>query len=127
MAPRACRSAAGGAPLNPILPHLNTNCHSHPRRYDAAKQRSLSLHCDQSEFSLTISMNPAGEYAGGGTYFARRCEAVNCAEAGGVVSFRGSLLHGGHPITSGTRYIIVVFAHAYRAPPEDGRADDLVG
>ena len=54
-------------------------------KYDAAKQRSLSLHCDQSEYSLTISMNPAADYEGGGTYFARRCEAVNCAEARAAV------------------------------------------
>lgn len=82
-------------------------------KYDAAKQRSLPLHCDQSEFSLTVSMNPLDEYEGGGTYFAKRCAALNC-DVGGVVGFRGSLLHGGHPITAGKRYIIVVFAHAMR-------------
>ena len=28
-------------------------------------------------------------------------------------SFRGELLHGGHPITAGTRYIIVAFLYAF--------------
>ena len=64
--------------------------------------------------SLTVSMNCLDQYDGGGTYFAKRCGALNC-DVGGVVGFKGSLLHGGHPITTGKRYIIVVFAHAMRA------------
>ena len=39
-------------------------------KYSAEKQRSLPLHCDQSQFSLTIAMNPREEYEGGGTFFA---------------------------------------------------------
>ena len=57
-------------------------------------------------------MNSLLEYEGGGTYFADLCAPVNC-DVGGVISFDGSLMHAGHPITSGTRYILVVFAYAY--------------
>ena len=32
-------------------------------------QTYLPLHCDQSSHSFTISLNDAGEYQGGGTYF----------------------------------------------------------
>jgi len=36
-------------------------------KYDATKQRSLPLHCDQSEFSLTVALNSHDEdYQGGG-------------------------------------------------------------
>ena len=82
-------------------------------KYSAESQRSLPLHCDQSQFSLTITLNSSDEYEGGGTYFADAGEVVNCEECGAVISFDGSLLHGGHPITCGTRYIIVVFLYEY--------------
>ena len=75
-------------------------------------QRSLPLHCDQSQFSLTIALNSTAEYEGGGTYFADIGRAINC-DAGGIISFDGSLLHGGHPLSSGTRYIVVAFIYAY--------------
>ena len=81
-------------------------------RYSADKQRSLPLHCDQSQFSLTIAMNSLDDYEGGGTFFAQTGEVVN-ADAGGVISFDGSLLHSGHPITQGTRYILVAFLYSH--------------
>ena len=56
-------------------------------------------------------MNPAAEYVGGGTFFAD-AGLVACTEQGGVVSFDGRLLHGGHPITKGVRYIVVAFLYA---------------
>jgi hypothetical protein len=88
-------------------------------KYNADSQRSLPLHCDQSQFSLTIAMNPIDEYDGGGTYFDECGEVLN-SDAGGVISFRGELLHGGHPITRGTRYIVVAFLWAYEEAREGG-------
>ena len=82
-------------------------------RYNAERQRSLPLHTDQSQFSLTIAMNSRDEYDGGGTFFLQTGEVANC-EAGGVISFDGALEHSGWPITRGTRYIIVAFLYAYR-------------
>lgn len=35
------------------------------------------LHADQSQFSLTIAINPIADYSGGGTYFADLGEAVD--------------------------------------------------
>ncbi len=79
-------------------------------KYDAARgQRSLPLHCDQSQFSLTVSLNDA--YEGGGTYFAEYGEVLD-APAGGIISFEGNLLHGGHRISAGIRYIVVAFLFA---------------
>ena len=70
------------------------------------------MHGFASQFSLTIAMNSLDEYEGGGTFFAQTGEAVN-ADAGGVISFDGSLLHSGHPITQGTRYILVAFLYSH--------------
>ena len=51
------------------------------------------------------------EYDGGGTFFAD-AGAAECTGQGGVVSFDGRLLHGGHPISRGVRYIVVAFLYA---------------
>jgi predicted 2-oxoglutarate/Fe(II)-dependent dioxygenase YbiX len=68
-------------------------------------------HCDQSQFSLTIALNEQAEYEGGGTFFADVAEPQNC-DTGGVIAFDGSLVHGGHPVRSGVRYIAVAFLYA---------------
>ena len=52
-------------------------------KYDASTgQKRLPLHNDQSEFSLTIAMNPLNEYEGGGTYF---CETNETFKTEGVM------------------------------------------
>ena len=79
-------------------------------KYDASAQRSLPVHTDQSEYSLTIALNAPSEYEGGGTYFPEIDRPLNC-EAGGVIAFEGRLSHGGHPITRGQRYIIAAFLY----------------
>ena len=87
-------------------------------------QRFLPLHCDQSEISLTIPLNAADEYAGGGTYFSDLGRALN-RDAGGLISFSGRAHHGAHPISSGTRYIIVAFLYEYREEDEAPRRRPL--
>lgn len=77
-------------------------------RYDAAAQRSLPTHVDDSHFSITIALNALAEYDGGGTYFEDLEGAVK-PEQGHVVAFPGSLRHGGQPITRGRRYVIAAF------------------
>ena len=72
-------------------------------------QASLPLHSDQSILSFTIALNDPAEYEGGGTWFRGLGMAVDAAAAGHVVMFPGKLEHAGHPITSGTRYVIVLF------------------
>ena len=39
-------------------------------RYEAGAQALLPMHSDESEVSLTIALNPLGEYDGGGTVIA---------------------------------------------------------
>ena len=81
-------------------------------KYDAAAgQKRLPLHNDQSEYSLTIAMNPLYAYEGGGTYFCDSDSSIK-TDVGGVTSFRGELLHAGTTITRGLRYIIVCFIYA---------------
>ena len=81
-------------------------------RYDAAAQRSLPLHQDDSHLSLTIALNADGEFDGGGTGFAggsRASPLVVRPRLGHAVAFPGGLWHGGEPITRGRRYVIAAF------------------
>jgi hypothetical protein len=51
-------------------------------KYDATKQRSLPLHCDQSEFSLTVALNSHDEdYQGGGKDGTGCCCGGGCSQA----------------------------------------------
>ncbi len=85
-------------------------------RYDACDgQKHLPLHRDQSTHSFTIALNSTSEYDGGGTYIAALKRAVVVGK-GGALSFKGGqLLHGGDPVVSGRRYIIVAFCYVAKS------------
>ena len=76
-------------------------------RYSAV-QRSLPVHVDQSQYSLTVALNARAEYVGGGTYFEAPQLAV-CPDVGHVVAFRGNTRHGAEPITAGVRYVLACY------------------
>lgn len=78
-------------------------------KYDAAGgQKELKPHRDGSVLSFNIALNEATDYEGGGTWFASLDAPVRL-ERGEMVSHASGLLHGGHGITSGLRYILVAF------------------
>ena len=77
-------------------------------------QASLPLHSDQSILSFTIALNDPSEYEGGGTYFRALDDGGSDASAlrspkGHLLCHSSALMHGGHPISSGVRYILVAF------------------
>jgi hypothetical protein len=78
-------------------------------KYDAEKgQRELKPHRDGSVLSFNIALNPACEFEGGGTWFDSIDHAIKIEE-GQIVTHASALLHGGHGIVSGKRYILVGF------------------
>jgi hypothetical protein len=79
-------------------------------KYDAAAggQTELKPHRDGSVLSFNIALNSASEFTGGGTWFASLQDAIRI-DQGEIVSHASALLHGGHGITSGRRYILVGF------------------
>jgi hypothetical protein len=78
-------------------------------KYDAvAGQKELKPHRDGSVVSFNIALNPSSEYEGGGTWFASLDDPMKI-EQGQVVTHASGLLHGGHGITTGKRYIMVGF------------------
>ena len=78
-------------------------------KYDAAGgQTELKPHRDGSVISFNIALNPSADFEGGGTWFASLNDAIKI-EQGEIVSHASSLLHGGHGISAGKRYILVAF------------------
>lgn len=86
-------------------------------RYSADEgQRHLPVHMDQSTHSVVLTLNEGFE--GGGTFFCALGRTLAASE-GHCLSFRGDqLLHGGDPVTRGTRYIIAVFLFGEPDPLE---------
>jgi hypothetical protein len=86
-------------------------------KYEPGEQAGLALHHDFSEFTCLTTLNE--EYEGGGTWFFNQKILIK-NPIGEMVFHPGSIthLHGGRPITSGVRYIIVSFCRC------DGKGDD---
>jgi hypothetical protein len=78
-------------------------------KYDAqGGQSELKPHRDGSVLSFNIALNSADEFEGGGTWFESLNDAVRI-DQGQMVSHASGVLHGGHAITWGKRYILVAF------------------
>jgi len=78
-------------------------------KYDVnGGQSELKPHRDGSVLSFNIALNPADDFEGGGTWFQSLQDAVKI-DQGEVCSHASGVLHGGHGITSGKRYILVAF------------------
>ena len=106
-------------------------------KYDASRGGTRQpLHRDGALISVNIALNDGAAYTGGGTFF----EALEDGGGGGgggsddgVLSLkRGHALvhasgarHAGHPITSGERWVLVVFILAKRAEQLARRCGEL--
>lgn len=71
-------------------------------------QCELKPHRDGSVLSFNIALNSLSEYEGGGTWFDGIQTSIR-SDKGHLLTHASGLLHGGHPITSGVRYILVAF------------------
>ena len=61
-------------------------------------------------FSFNVALNDWDEYEGGGTSFrALGGEGAIRSPKGHLMAHSSALMHGGHPLVSGTRYILVCF------------------
>jgi len=80
-----------GVPVNPTAPEALANSEltsSQTAAPAVPSQTYLPLHCDQSSHSITIALNAAEEYEGGGTYFPS-LGAVMRPGIGSTKEFRG--------------------------------------
>jgi len=79
-------------------------------KYNTSHPRT-DVHVDDALFAFTIALSPAEAFEGGGTYFEHLDQVVEMPQ--GHATFRpGAVRHGGHPVTSGVRYVIGGFIAA---------------
>ena len=71
---------------------------------------ALKPHEDESLISLTIALNDMHEYEGGGLFIKSTGDLLN-GDAGTIMCFTGGLLHGGYPVSEGTRWILTAFLY----------------
>lgn len=77
----------------------------------AGDHRGVELHHDKCDITINLMMSRSNSYDGGGTYFPDASTNVRL-EFGEFLLHPGSCVHGGSNITSGTRYLMVIFANA---------------
>jgi len=85
-------------------------CETFIIRYNPDIQGSLKLHHDASTFTSLVTLSAPTDYVGGGTFFPEHKTLLK-GKQGEVALHPGALTHkhGGRPITSGERYLIVSF------------------
>jgi hypothetical protein len=76
--------------------------------YFGGGSRSQPIHRDSSLLSLNIALSPRADYEGGGTYFESLGTNLH-QEQGHITCHAGGILHAGHGISSGERWILVLF------------------
>jgi len=76
----------------------------------AGCHKGVEMHHDKSDVTMNIMLSRSQEYRGGGTYFRDANENVRL-EFGEFLLHPGDAVHGGTPITDGTRYLMVIFAN----------------
>ena len=83
-------------------------------KYNASSGQRELRYRDGCVLSFNIALNDLHEYEGGGTYFRALGDGGVDASAlrspkGHLLCHSSALMHGGHPIRSGVRYILVAF------------------
>ena len=76
--------------------------------YFGSGSRSQPMHRDSSLLSLNVALSPSDDYVGGGTYFEALGDYLH-QEQGHVTCHAGGTMHAGNGITSGERWILVLF------------------
>jgi tetratricopeptide (TPR) repeat protein len=104
--------------LFPLLAHLFPEIVSSPSvlrahsvsllKYNASHPRT-DVHIDNGILAMTLAMSPKSDYSGGGTKFEHMGNDILSMDVGHATLRPGSVRHGGHPVTDGTRYILGAF------------------
>lgn len=76
-------------------------------KYNTSHPRT-DVHIDNGILALTVAMTPQSQYTGGGTFF-EHMDGILPMDVGHATLRPGSVRHGGHRVTGGTRYILGAF------------------
>ena len=89
-------------------------------RYDAAAgQVELGMHRDFLALTVNIALNDPTEFEGGGTVVEALSNEPIRLQKGHALIHPGDVRHAGSPVTSGTRYVIVLFLMSKTIIPHD--------
>lgn len=89
-------------------------------RYDAAaNQVELGMHRDFLALTVNIALNDPAEFEGGGTVVEALSETPIRLQKGHALIHPGDVRHAGSSITSGTRYVLVLFLMSKTIIPHD--------
>ncbi|KAL1525112.1 hypothetical protein AB1Y20_019984 [Prymnesium parvum] len=84
-------------------------------KYDASRGGTRQpTHRDAALISMNIALNSADEYSDGGTYFQPMAKVLTL-DQGHCLCHASGMRHAGYPITSGERWVLVIFALAQGA------------
>jgi tetratricopeptide (TPR) repeat protein len=92
--------------------------------YFGGPSRSQPLHRDASILSLNIALSPQSDYEGGGTYF-QGIDSILQQEQGHVLCHSGGAMHAGNAISSGERWVMVLFVISEDVPQLSRRCHAL--
>jgi tetratricopeptide (TPR) repeat protein len=87
--------------------------------------QSQPIHRDSSLLSLNVALSPRSDYEGGGTYFEALGQCLH-QEQGHFTCHPGGIMHAGHGITSGERWVLVLFV-LDESKPQLARRCHLLG
>ena len=89
-------------------------------RYDAAAgQVELGMHRDFLTLTVNIALNEPTEFEGGGTIVEALSEKPIRLHRGHALIHPGDVRHAGSTITSGSRYVLVLFLMSKKIIPHD--------
>ena len=93
---------------------LNMHSENFIARYHPYAQYHLGLHHDMSQITVVTTLNTE-DFTGGGTYFSNQKKQLK-GEKGNISIHPGQITHrhGGLPVLTGQRYIIVSFCQLKR-------------
>lgn len=101
----------------PLLAHLFPEVVSSPSvlrahsvsllKYNSSHPRT-DVHVDNGILAMTLAMTPSKDYTGGGTFF-EHLDTILPMDVGHGTFRPGSVRHGGHRVTQGTRYVLGAF------------------
>ena len=89
-------------------------------RYDAAAgQVELGMHRDFLALTVNIALNDPAEFEGGGTVVEAFSKTPIRLQKGHALIHPGDVRHAGSTITSGSRYVLVLFLMSKKIIPHD--------
>ena len=102
-------------------------------RYDGHEGGKFRPHRDNvvpgvawRRFALSLLLNDAAEYQGGGMRFLEYSDNVYRADAGDAIVFSCSLLHEVTTVTQGSRYVLLAFLYGPEQQTQAGKAADAI-